>query len=160
MIEASFSVSRTLAAALVDQQLLAGLERVGTDREGGVLALLVLAQLRADAGEQHGEAERLGHIVVGAGFEAEDRVGIGVVAGQHDDRRLVAALAQQLDRLAPVHVGQADIHDQKIDQAGARRCDALGGGGLLQHVEFLVERKLLDQGGAQVVVIIDDQNGA
>jgi hypothetical protein len=36
------------------------------DGEHGVLALLVLAQLRADAREQDRELERLGDIVVGA----------------------------------------------------------------------------------------------
>ena len=75
--------------------------------EHRVLARLVLAQLRADARQQHGETERLGDVVVGAGFQAEDGVGIGVVAGQHDDRRLEAVLAQDAHRFAPVDVGQA-----------------------------------------------------
>ena len=44
--------------------------------------------------------------------------------------------------------------------AGARRGDALGGGRFLQDLEFLVERQLLDQRGAQVVVVVDDQDGA
>ncbi len=37
-----------------------------------------------------GEAERLGHVIVGAGLEAEYGVGLGVERGQHDDRDDVA----------------------------------------------------------------------
>ena len=124
MIEASFSVSLTLPPFWSISSFWLGLKVYGPDREGRVLALLVLAKLGADARQQHGEAERLRHIVVGAGFQAEDRVGIGVMPGKHDDRRLVAALPQDLDRLAPVHVRQADIHDEQVDQArrAPRRC--------------------------------------
>src|SRR6185312_4296357 len=102
----------------------------------------------------------LGDVVVGAGLQPENRVGIGVVAGQHDDGRLVAALAQDFHRFAAVHVGQADIHDEQIDQPGACGGDALGGGRFLKHVEFLVKRQLLDKRRAQVLVIVDDQNDA
>ena len=88
----------------------------------------LILQLRPDARQQHGETERLRHVVVGAGLQSENRVGIRVLAGQHDDRRLEAALAQELHRLAPVHVRQTDIHDEEVDQPAARRVDALGGG--------------------------------
>ena len=76
MMAVSFSVSRDLLVVVADQHLGSGLERIGTDLEHCVFALLVLAQMRADAGQQHPEAEWLGHIVVGAGIEAEDRVRI------------------------------------------------------------------------------------
>jgi hypothetical protein len=82
------------------------------------------------------------------------------VAGEHDDRRLEAALAQQLDRLAPVHVRQADIHHQKGDLLVAGRMDALGRRRLLKNGEFLIEGQLLGQRFAQVVVIVDEKNGA
>ena len=68
------------------EQLGRGLEGVRPDGEDGVLALLVLPELGADAGEQHAELERLGHIIVGAGFQPENGVGVGGLAGQHDDR--------------------------------------------------------------------------
>ena len=70
-----------------------GPERVGPDLEHRVLARLVLAQLRADAGEQHRELERLDHVIVGAGFQAHHRVGIGPLGGEHDDRAAEAVLA-------------------------------------------------------------------
>src|SRR5262249_53622300 len=55
-----------LAAAAVDQQFRGWLESVGTNGEDGVLALLVLPELGADARKQHAELERLGDVVVGA----------------------------------------------------------------------------------------------
>jgi hypothetical protein len=44
-----------LRALVIKQQLLARLEGIGADGEGGILALFVLAQLRTDAGQQHGK---------------------------------------------------------------------------------------------------------
>ena len=156
MIAASFSVSLTFPPRWSSSSF--WLERVGPDRERRVLALLVLAQLRPDPCEKNGEAERLRHIVVGARLEAENGVGIGVLARQHDDRRLVAALAQKLDGFTAIHVRQPDIHDQEIDHSGTRGVDALRGGALLQHVELLIERQLLDQRRAKVFVVVDDEN--
>src|SRR5262245_143507 len=69
-----------LVALRVDEQFGTRPERIGADGKHRVLARLVLAQLGADAREQHGEAERFRHVVVGAGLEAEDRVRVGIVA--------------------------------------------------------------------------------
>ena len=41
----------------------------------------MLTQLRADARQQHGEAEWLDDIIVGAGFQTKDGVAVGVVPG-------------------------------------------------------------------------------
>src|SRR5690606_3495811 len=106
-----------------------------------------------------GEAERLGDVVVGARLEAEDRVGIRVLPGQHDDGGLVTPLPQYLDRFASVHVGKADIHDQEVDDAGTRRLHALRGGPFLLDRELLVQRELLDERGPQVDIVINDQDG-
>ena len=135
----SFSVRPNFAALGVHQHLRARPEGVGTDGEDGVLARLVLAQLRADAREQHGEAERLGDIVVGARFEPQDRVGIRVVTGQHDDRGLEAVLAQDAHGLAPVHVGQPHVHDDEVDMAVLGRLHALGAGLDRHRLELLVQ---------------------
>ena len=61
------------------QHLGAGAEAVGADGEHRVLAGLVLAELGADAREQHGKAERLGDVVVGA-----QRQSLDAVVGQFD----------------------------------------------------------------------------
>ena len=117
-------------------------------------------KLRADARQQHGKAERLGDVVVGAGFQAEDGVGIGVVAGQHDDRRLEAVLAQDAHRLAAVDVGQADVHDHQVDLAALGRLHALGAAVDRDGLELLMQRQLLDQRVAQFGIVVDDQDGA
>ena len=130
----------------------------GPDGEHRVLARLVLAQLRADARQQHGESKRLGDVVVGAGFEPENGVGIGVVAGQHDDRRLEAVLAQNAHRLAAIDVGQPDIHDHQVDLAGLGRLHPFGAGVDRDRLELLVQRELLDQRLAQFGVVVDDQD--
>ncbi len=90
-----------LLAILGRQQLLARLEQIGADPKGGILALLVLAQLRANACQQDGEPEGLGYIVIGAGLQTQNRIGIRVVAGQHDHRRFEPALASSLTASRP-----------------------------------------------------------
>jgi hypothetical protein len=118
----------------------------------------VLAQLGADAGQQHRELERLGHVVVGARIEAEDRVGIAVMAGQHQDRAFHALLAHQPAQ-ARAHRCRAGRHRGSRDRKGPpwplhRRLTGLG----LEHVEFLGHHQLLGQRLAQVVVVIDQQD--
>ena len=80
------------------------------------------------------------------------------MAGQHDDRRLETVLAQDAHGLAAIDVGQADVHDHQIDLAGLGLGDALGAGIDRDRLEFVVERELLDQGGPQFRVIVDDQD--
>jgi hypothetical protein len=102
----------------------------------------MLAELGANASQQHGEAERLGEVVVGARFEAENGVGIGVVPGQHDDRSLEAVLAQNAHRFAAVDVGQAYVHDHEIDLPRLRGLQAFAAVLHGQGLELLVQRQL------------------
>ncbi|MEY9172903.1 hypothetical protein ABIF15_004135 [Bradyrhizobium elkanii] len=118
----------------------------------------MLAELRPDPGQQHREPKWLRHIVVGAGFEPQDRIGIGVVAGQHDDRSLEAALAERADHFAAVGVGQADVHQDQIGGIGFGGSGALGAGVDCGGFEFLVQRQLLDQRIAQIGIVIHDQD--
>ena len=64
----------------------------------------MLAELRPDSRQQHRKSKRFCHIVIGAGFEPENGVGIGIVAGEHDDWRLETALAQGAHDFAAVGV--------------------------------------------------------
>jgi hypothetical protein len=73
--------------------LAGGTEGIGADAEDGVFRLFVAAQMGADAGQQHGEAEGLGDIVVGARLETQHGVGVGILGRQHDDRRRDPVLA-------------------------------------------------------------------
>ena len=81
------------------------------------------AQLRAHAGQQFGEAERLGDVVVGAGVEAADGVHLAVLRGEEDDRHGRAALAHALADLEAVDAGQPDVEDQQV--VGAVDPDAI-----------------------------------
>ena len=85
---------------------------------------------------------------------------VGVVAGQHDDRRLEAVLAQDAHRLAAVDVGQADIHDHQVDLAALGRLHRLGAAVDRGRLELLVQRQLLDQRLAQLGIVVDDQDGS
>ncbi len=116
------------------------------------------AQLRPDARQKDGKLERLRDIVVRPGIEAEDRVRVAVMAGQHQDRALDPLLAHLLAELATVHVGQPDIEDDKIEHA---RFDLLDSGvaiGRFEHVEIVGQDKLLGQRLAKVVIVIHKKN--
>ena len=118
----------------------------------------MLTQLCADARQQHREAERLGDVIVGAAFQPENGIGIGAVAGQHDDRRLEAVLAHDTNDLAAINIRQADIHDDKIDLLGFRRGHRLAPAIDGQRLEFVMQCDLLHQCPEQVGVVVHDQN--
>ncbi len=80
------------------------------------------------------------------------------MAGQHDDRRLEATLAQAAHDLATVGVGQADIHQHQIGGIGLGGGSALGAGVDGGGLELFVQRQLLDQRLAQIGIVIHDQD--
>jgi hypothetical protein len=96
----------------------------------------------------------------GAGFEPENGIGVGIVSGQHNDRRLEAVLTQNAHGLAPIDVGQSHIHDHEVDLPGLGRLHALGAVIDRDRFELLMQRKLLDQRFAQLGIIIHDQDFA
>ena len=134
------------------------MELVGPDGHHRVLAALVLAQMGAQAGEQHVDAERLGDVVVGARFEAEDGVGIGIGGGQHDHRRAHALAAHQLAELAAVHVGQADVEQHGVVVRQLGLLQPFGGRADLDGGEAVIEIELLGQHRAQGLVVVDQQD--
>ena len=75
-----------MKSAVVDDGLLVGRRRP--------------AQRRPQPGQQLVHAERLGHVVVGAGVERGDLVRLAVAGGEHDDRHLRPA-PQPADDLEP-----------------------------------------------------------
>jgi hypothetical protein len=149
-----------LAAVAVDQKFRRRLESVGAYGKNCVLALLVLPELGADAREQHAELERLGHIVVGTRLQPEDGIGIRDLRRQHDDRALEAATTQQLARLAAVEIRKANVEKHEIDMAVAGQLQPLRRSGRERGFELLVQRELLAQGLAKLVVIVDDEDPA
>src|SRR5262245_43493204 len=120
----------------------------------------MLPELGADAREQHAELEGLGHIVVSPRLQPKDRVGIRDLRGQHHDRTLKASTAQQLARLAPVEVGKAHIEKHEIDLAVAGLLPSLRRRRRERWLELLVQRELLAQRLAKLVVIVDDEDPA
>ena len=97
------------------------------DRAGARRRRFDPPQRHADARQQLLGAERLRHVVVGAGVERADLVGLRAARREHDDRRR-AAVSQQPAHLDAVHVGQAQVQDDEIGidpldafQAGLRR---------------------------------------
>ena len=122
-----------------------------------IFARLILTQLRADAGQQHDEAERLADIVVGAGIETAHGVGVQIVRGQHNDRPAIAIAAYPLDSFASVEIGQPNVHDDEVRRRFRdrleRRLRRLNG----LNVKLGVQSELLDQRVTQVGIIVHDQ---
>ena len=86
---------------------------------GGLLGRLggAAPQQGPDPGEQFGEPEGLGDVVVGAGVEADDGVHLVGAGGQHEDRHAVALGAQPAADLEAVHAGQAEVEHDQVDAA-------------------------------------------
>ena len=82
------------------------------------------------------------------------------MSGQHDDGSLEAGLAQAAHHFASIGIGQADVHDHEIRRTGFRRLRALGPGIDGAGLEFLMQRKLLDQRVTKIAIIVHDQNFA
>ncbi len=83
---------------------------------------------------------------------------IGVVAGQHDDRRLEPVLAQDAHGFPAVDIGQTDVHDHQVELTGLGRLHRLGSVFDRYRLELLVQRKLFDQRLTQFRIVVDDQD--
>ena len=122
---------------------------------GGVLRLA--AQHGVDAGEQFARVERLGQVVVGAHFEADDAVDLVALGGQHDDRRHVAGAAQAAADRQAVLAGQHQVeHDQVEMLAGPRPVHLRGIGDALDGEALFAEVAV--QQVAQAAVVVDDED--
>jgi hypothetical protein len=87
------------------------------------------------------EVERLGDVVVGAGLEAPEDVGLLIAGGQHDDGS-TAAGPDETAELEPVGARQHDVEQHEIGRERAR-----GG----QHFVAAVHRFDLESRVGQVV---------
>ena len=141
----------------MNENLGAWLEGVGADREDGVLALLMLAQLGPKPGQQDAQPEGLGHVIVGTRIESEDRVRVRARRGQHDDRRLNAAAPHQTTDLSAIHIRQTDIEDYGVVIVGLGQVQAFGAGFGKKSLELLMKTKLLAERLAQRVIVVDQE---
>ena len=77
---------------------------------------------------------------------------------QHDDRALEAAAAEQLAGLAAVEIREPDIEQHEVDMAAPRLLQPFRGGRGERRVELFMQRKLLAQRLAKLIVIVDDED--
>lgn len=113
-------------------------------------------QHRADAGDQLPRGERLGHVVVGSYFQADDLVDLAVLRRDHDhgDIGLAAQLA------ADLRAGQARQHQVEQYEVGAVALELVKpvrAGGRDGDLEALLAEHV-GQGVAEGFLILDDEH--
>ena len=92
-----------------------------------------------NTGDQFARIERLGEIVVGAGFEAGNAVGVIAAGSEYDDGYL-RMQANAAENFAAVENRQHDVEDNDLECAGGRFADAgfsvmSGGDSMAIHFE-------------------------
>jgi hypothetical protein len=87
-----------------------------------------------------------------------NHVGVGDVAGEHDDGALEAVLAQELAGLPAVHVRKAYVEQNEVEMLLLDDIHAFRGGSRRRNLEFVVQCQLVLQRFAQLLVVIDDEN--
>ena len=103
-------------------------------------------------------AERLGDIIVGAKFDAEDPVDLVIARRQEEDRQIAGRTQPPAD-LDPVHPRHVDVEDQQIGLIGVDHRDRRLAVGRLERVEpGLIQRK--QQQLADMGIVVDDKDGA
>jgi hypothetical protein len=86
------------------------------------------------------------------------RMRVRDVAGEHDDRALEAALAQELAGLPAIHVRQADVEHDEVEVLALGELDPLRRSARSEDLEFVVQRQLVLQRFTKVLVVVDDEN--
>ncbi len=74
------------------------------------------AKLRADAGDQLTDKERLDDVIVGAQLESHDAVCFGSARGEKDDREMgqFGVAADAAANIEPVGIGKHDIENDQV----------------------------------------------
>ena len=134
-----------------------GVQRQVAHAQRGHPARRPAPQQRAHAGEQLLALERLDQVVVGADVEALHARLQRVARGQHEDRRVVAVVAQALGDLDAVQPRQAEVEHDDVGQERVRlveRRDAVARE--LDLVALQAQRALEDLG--DLLVVLDDEH--
>ncbi len=133
-----------------------GVEHEVADPQRRHPARRAAAQERAHAGEQLLALERLDQVVVRADVEALDAGLQRVARREHEDRHLVAALAQALGHVHAVEAGEAEVQDDQVREEGVRLLEGLDAvAGELDLVALHAQRALEDV--RDLLVVLDDQ---
>jgi hypothetical protein len=75
----------------------------------------------ADTGEEDGEGEWLGYIVVGSGVEAFDDVGDRVAGGEHQNRDVLLHVAEAAGDLNAIDAGEHDVEKDEVELGVVRQ---------------------------------------
>ena len=110
------------------------------------------------AGEQLARVEGLGHVVVGADFEADDTIDHVVRAGDHDDAYVVA-LTQVTREREPVFARQAHVEQHDVGQMALDRFAHVAAAFRLLHLVAL-RTEVLGDHFPDCPIVLDDQDGA
>ncbi len=113
-----------------------------------------IAHQRTQAGHQLLDAERLGHVVVGAGVERFHLFLLGVAHGKHQHGHL-GPLAQFGQHVVPLAIRQPDVQDHDIGVARRGERQAVGGVRGKQHVVALGTQADIEE-FADLRFVIDD----
>jgi hypothetical protein len=95
------------------------------------------AQQRAAAGQQFGEREGFREIIVRTAVEADDAVIERVARGQHQDRRVHAALPDMPEDFDAVTIRQHPVEHDQIKCFSVEGADGVGAGAGRFHVPSL-----------------------
>ncbi|MNH15090.1 hypothetical protein D3C79_746970 [compost metagenome] len=116
------------------------------------------AQHGVDAGQQLAGRERLGQVVVGAHFEADDAIGLVVARGQHQHRRVAMLAGAQLTaQQQAVVAGHHDVEHDQVDAVGFEEGAHLPAVGDDAGTQTVLLQIVADQ-FADLAVIVNDQD--
>ena len=105
----------------------------------------------AQAGEQHRWLDRLDHVVVGAGLQAEDVIEIVLLGGEYEDRQ-VRDPADLPAHLQTILSGEHEVENHhlrlEVEEGGERGITAMH----LAHFETMLGKETGDQAGELLVV--------
>lgn len=128
------------------------------DMEAGGLAGLrgVALEQIAQAGEEFGEGEGLGEVIVAALFKAADAIVDGTACGEDEDGCANAGLAQAEDEVDAVHVRQAEVDDEDVIGVGGG--EAFRGFAVRRHVHNVAGlSQSLTEKGLDIVLVLNQQ---
>ena len=124
------------------------------DDDGGMGPPLGPPDQRLQPSEQFLGLVGLGEVVVDAGLKPLDPVGAAPQRGEHQDRRVDPALAQALDDLQPVHVGQHAVEDDRVERFCRRAAQTVRPAHFPDHLAAMA-REQCSEIGRGVGIVLD-----
>ena len=104
------------------------------------------------AGSEFTQVEGLEQVVIGTGLQAVDTVGDRVTGGQDQHWQFKALLAQLLQQLEAIFIGQAQVEHHDVELGSLEHGPCCGGGTHMLNRQPLCRQPGLDAAGNQFVV--------